>query len=71
MRKSSENDPTRLWRMLAAAQEIQGFLRGETRQTFADSRILQLTVEKLVQNIGEAANQLTATSRGKTITFLG
>ncbi|MCY3797949.1 MAG: DUF86 domain-containing protein [Chloroflexi bacterium] len=59
MKKSPKNDPDQLGHILAAAQETQRFLHNHTRQEFDDDRILQLAVEKLVQNIGEAANQLT------------
>ncbi|MYE27769.1 MAG: DUF86 domain-containing protein [Chloroflexi bacterium] len=59
MKKSPKNDPDQLGHILAAAQETQRFLYNHTRQEFDDDRILQLAVEKLAQNIGEAANQLT------------
>ena len=59
MRKNPKNDPDQLSHILAAAQEAQQFSNDLTRQAFDDNRVMQLAVEKLVQNIGEAASHLT------------
>jgi uncharacterized protein with HEPN domain len=59
MTKRPENDADRLGQILAAAQEARHVLEGHTKQTFAENRMLQLAVEKLAQNIGEAASHLS------------
>lgn len=59
MKRSPENDPDQLGRILAAAREVQQILYGHTKPAFDNNRVLQLAVEKLVQNIGEAASYLT------------
>ena len=59
MRRTPENDAERLRHMLAAAREADQMVRTHSKRTFSDDRGLQLAVEKLVQNTGEAANNLT------------
>ena len=59
MKRHPENDADQLELMLAAAQEALRLLNGHSRQAFDNDRILQLAVEKLVQNIGEAASNLS------------
>lgn len=59
MKDSPKNDPDQIGHILAAAQEALQLLRGRSRVDFNANRVLQLAVEKLVQNIGEAATHLT------------
>ena len=59
MRRIPENDLDQIRRILAAAQETRRYSNDTTRQMFHEDRVLQLAVERLVQNIGEAASQLT------------
>ncbi len=59
MRLNPKNDPDQLAHMLAAAQEAQGFAYSLTKPAFQENRVLQLAIERLVQNIGEAASHLS------------
>ena len=58
MRKNPKNDPDQLSHIIEAAQEAQQFSNDLTRQAFDDNRVMQLAVEELVQNVGEAASHL-------------
>ena len=59
MRGKPDNDAQLLELMLAAAKEARAICLGKTKQDFLDDRVLELAIEKLVQNIGEAASRLT------------
>lgn len=63
LRKTRENDPIRLRHMLDWARNVESIATGETRRTFDDNRILQLAVARSLQNVGEAANNITAETR--------
>ena len=63
MRRRPENDGKRLQHMLDAAQEAYRLLQGRSLQVFRQDRLLQLAIDKLVQIIGEAANNVTADRR--------
>ena len=65
MKKSPRNDPDQLGHVLAAAREVQRLSYGLTKQAFDDNRVMQLAIEKLVQNIGEAASHLTDQFKSK------
>ena len=49
----------RLGQILEAAQEVRLLIEGQTEQTHAEDRKLQLALQKPIQNIGEAAYHLT------------
>lgn len=63
LRKTRENDPTRLRHMLDWARITSGIASGETRRSFDSNRMLQLALTRSLQIIGEAANNVTAESR--------
>lgn len=65
MKRRPKNDPDQIGHIVAAAQEAQRFLYGHTRQAYGDNRVLQLAIEKLAQNIGEAASNLTDQFKSK------
>lgn len=44
---------------MMAAEEVQRFTSDLTRRVFYEERVLQLALERLVQNIGESADQLS------------
>lgn len=52
-------DDARLKHILDAAKEIEHFLANKTEAQFRGDRLLLLGVQKLVEIIGEAANQLS------------
>ena len=54
----NEND-ARLKHILDAANEIELFLSKKTEEQFRGDRLLLLAVQKLIEMIGEAANQLS------------
>ena len=49
--------------MLEAAEEIGRYMTGRSMAAFEQDRVLQLAIQKLVQNIGEAATRLTPAFR--------
>jgi hypothetical protein len=51
-------DDARLKHILDAAKEIEHFLANKTEAQFRGDRLLLLGVQKLIEIIGEAANQL-------------
>lgn len=65
MRKSPKNDPDQLRHILAAAQEAQQYSYGLAKPVFDDNRVIQLAIEKLLQNIGEATSHLSDQFKSK------
>ncbi len=59
MRRSRENDRLRLQHMLDAAQLAICFVQNTDPETVKNSQILQNGLAKTIQDIGEAANNLT------------
>ena len=59
MKKSLENDPVRIERILSAAGLATALATGQTRGTVAANIQLRLALRYLVQVVGEAASQLT------------
>ena len=57
------DDAALLVDMLIAAREARDLTSGVTADEFLDNRVLQLAVEKLVENIGEAASRLSDEAR--------
>lgn len=59
------NDEIRLRHMLDAAREAVAFARGRTRGELAVDRQLTLAVVKALEIVGEAASQVTESTRGE------
>ena len=59
MRRIPENDGKRLGHMLDAALEARQLLQGQSIEAFMRDRSTQLAIDKLVQIVGEAANNVT------------
>ena len=59
MRTSRENDRLRLKHMLDAAQVAFRFGQVTERQTVENNRLLQYGLAKAIQDVGEAASNLT------------
>jgi len=57
------SDRVRLLHMLDAAQEAILFCQGRSRADLDDDRMLVLALMKAIEIIGEAANQITETTR--------
>jgi uncharacterized protein with HEPN domain len=47
-----------LWDALRAAESVQAFVRGKTREAFVEDDLLRSAVERQLQIIGEALSQL-------------
>jgi uncharacterized protein with HEPN domain len=60
MRKRPENDRLRLLDMSRAARIAHEFVNDAERQTVERNVVLQHGLAKLIQDIGEAANRVTA-----------
>ena len=60
MRRIPENDGKRLGHMLDAAHEARQLLQGQSMEAFMRDRSTQLAIDKLVQIVGEAANNVTS-----------
>ena len=69
LRKTRENDPTRLRHMLEWARSTERIAAGESRRSLDDSKKLQFALTRTLQVIGEAANDVTATSRRGFVTI--
>ena len=52
-------DDARLKHIVDAAKEIEQFLMNKTEAQFRGDRLLLLGIQKLIEIIGEAANQLS------------
>ena len=52
-------DPGYLWDMRRAARELLGFLQGKTLEDLSSDRMLELTVEKELEIIGELARRIS------------
>ena len=63
MRERPATDAQHLGRILEAAQEARHIVEGHTEQSFSENRVLQLALQKLIQNIGEAASHLSSQFR--------
>ena len=63
MRETRDANIDQLLLMLEAAEEIGRYMEGRGIDAFEQDRVLQLAIQKLVQNIGEAATRLTPTFR--------
>ncbi len=59
------NDRVRLLHMLDAAQEAMLFSQGRSRADLDSDRMLVLALVKEIEIIGEAANQVTETTRSR------
>lgn len=59
------NDEARLRHILDAAEELSKFLENKTEQELENDRLLQLALQKLIEIIGEAANQLSTDLKEK------
>lgn len=60
MSERPATDAEHLGRILDAAHEARHIVEGHTEQSFAENRVLQLALQKLIQNIGEAASHLSS-----------
>ena len=63
MRERPATDADHLGRILEAAQEARHIVEGHTEHSFSENRVLQLALQKLIQNIGEAASHLSSQLR--------
>lgn len=59
MKADPANDAVRLRHMLDAAQKCERFVAGKTRDAFVVDEVLTLAVTRLLEIMGEAANQVT------------
>ncbi len=59
------DDDALLVDMLVAAKEARVLCANVTREAFLRNRVLQLALQKLVENIGEAARRLSPAARAK------
>ncbi|MYD10306.1 MAG: DUF86 domain-containing protein [Chloroflexi bacterium] len=57
---NSENGAEQIRRILRAAAEAQHVASGLTKRMFDQNRVLQLALERLVQNIGESSDHLSS-----------
>ena len=51
--------------MLLAAREARQMTTGTDLEEYLEDRVLQLALQKLIENIGEAASRLTAETKEK------
>jgi hypothetical protein len=56
---SKIDDETRLRHIIAATEEIKGFIQGKTRVSLDQERMLVLSLVKLLEIIGEAASKIS------------
>ena len=49
-------DPAYLWDMVAACDDILGFIKGITAKQFADEKLVRVAVERQLIVVGEAAS---------------
>jgi len=59
----AERDQLYLGQMVDAAKEAIGLLEGVQREHYEGNRILRLALERLVQNVGEAARRVSPPTR--------
>ena len=57
-------DPAYLWDMLVRLRELDAITRGRSLDDLLGNRLLQLSVERLIETIGEAARNVSSTTRG-------
>lgn len=60
---NGSRDRKRLKHILDACREIERFTRGKSKDDFLQDRLLQRAIEKDLEIIGEAANQLSPETR--------
>ena len=60
---SMRDDAVSLKDMLDHAREAVALLRDTNRESFRDQRVLQLSLPRLVEVVGEAATRLSGTTR--------
>ncbi|NMB85307.1 MAG: hypothetical protein A4E44_00197 [Methanosaeta sp. PtaB.Bin018] len=60
------DDLVRLRHMLDAALEAREFIKGRARESLDTNRMLALSLVKEIEIIGEAANQVSETTRRQT-----
>ena len=60
------DDLVRLRHMLDAALEAREFIKGRARESLDTNRMLALSLVKEIEIIGEAANQVSETTRPQT-----
>ena len=58
-----KSDAARIRHMLDAAREAMGFMRGRTRQALENERLLSLAIVRLLEIVGEAARQVSESTR--------
>ena len=61
-----KRDEVRLRHMLDAAKEAVAFSEGSTRRDLEQNRLLALSLVKLIEMVGEAANQVTPEFQAQT-----
>lgn len=61
--KPGERDTAHLWDMLDAARRVQRLTSGMDYETFIGDERTSLAVERLLENIGEAASHVSDASR--------
>jgi uncharacterized protein with HEPN domain len=66
-----KDDQVRLQHMLDAAREAIEFTKSRTRTSLDMDRMLVLSLVKEIEIIGEAANQVSETTREQLLQFLG
>ena len=59
------NDAAHLWDMREFARRLAAVLNGVTRERFDSDELVRLSVERLLQNIGEAARRVSSEFRGE------
>ncbi len=52
-------DMAYIWDMMKSAKEISGFTEGKVIADFMQDRMLQCTIERLLEIIGESANRVS------------
>ena len=62
---SKHDDAVRLRHMLDHAREAVLLLRGKRHSDLEDSRVLQLALVRLIEIVGEAANQISKETQGR------
>lgn len=60
-----KSDQTRIKHMIDAAEEALGFIKGVSKEKFLKSRLLQLSLTKELEIIGEAAEKISDSLKEK------
>jgi uncharacterized protein with HEPN domain len=61
----SDDDRVRIGHMIEAAEEIERFISGRQRSDMDSDRMLRFAVVRAIEIIGEAASQVSETTRVK------